>query len=29
MLALKRLEPGRRHDKAELNAVLRERGVDT
>ncbi|MGK5556730.1 2,3,4,5-tetrahydropyridine-2,6-dicarboxylate N-succinyltransferase [Actinomadura kijaniata] len=29
VLVLKRLEPGQRHDKAELNAVLREHGVDT
>jgi 2,3,4,5-tetrahydropyridine-2,6-dicarboxylate N-succinyltransferase len=29
VLVLKRLEPGERHDKAALNDVLREHGVDT
>ncbi|MFC3545886.1 MULTISPECIES: 2,3,4,5-tetrahydropyridine-2,6-dicarboxylate N-succinyltransferase [Nonomuraea] len=29
VLVLKRLEPGRRHDKAALNEVLREHGVNT
>ncbi|MFG1948015.1 2,3,4,5-tetrahydropyridine-2,6-dicarboxylate N-succinyltransferase [Nonomuraea sp. NPDC048826] len=29
VLVLKRLEPGRRHDKAALNDVLREHGVNT
>ncbi|MEV0229897.1 2,3,4,5-tetrahydropyridine-2,6-dicarboxylate N-succinyltransferase [Nonomuraea sp. NPDC050786] len=29
VLVLKRLEPGQRHDKAALNEVLREHGVDT
>ncbi|SDM32899.1 2,3,4,5-tetrahydropyridine-2-carboxylate N-succinyltransferase [Nonomuraea maritima] len=28
VLVLRRLEPGRRHDKAALNGVLREHGVD-
>ncbi|WP_043630651.1 2,3,4,5-tetrahydropyridine-2,6-dicarboxylate N-succinyltransferase [Nonomuraea candida] len=29
VLVIKRLEPGRRHDKAALNEVLREHGVNT
>ena len=29
VLVVKRLEPGERHDKARLNAILRERGVAT
>ncbi|MGN9840892.1 2,3,4,5-tetrahydropyridine-2,6-dicarboxylate N-succinyltransferase [Nonomuraea sp. H19] len=29
VLVIKRLEPGQRHDKAALNEVLREHGVDT
>ena len=29
VLVVKRLEPGERHDKAQLNAILRERGVAT
>ena len=29
VLVLKRLEPGERHDKAALNEVLREHGVNT
>ena len=29
VLVLKRLEPGQRHDKAALNEVLREHGVNT
>ncbi|MFC5185414.1 2,3,4,5-tetrahydropyridine-2,6-dicarboxylate N-succinyltransferase [Actinomadura harenae] len=29
VLILKRLEPGRRHDKAELNDILRDHGINT
>jgi 2,3,4,5-tetrahydropyridine-2-carboxylate N-succinyltransferase len=28
VLVLKRLPPGRRHDKAELNEILRDHGID-
>jgi len=28
LLVLRRLEPGRRHDKSELNAILRHHGLD-
>jgi 2,3,4,5-tetrahydropyridine-2,6-dicarboxylate N-succinyltransferase len=29
LLMLRRLEPGQRHDKSELNAILRDHGLDT